>query len=169
MAKASMADIVRNAKPGGFTEVPQGVYEAVVSNVTFKPTRNGDPMFVPEFTIDDDSDQEGRKLWRNISITENSVGFALNDLLLLGSTQEDVAEAVEDDNDAAIARVCGQMIDTRVRIFVRPQAKGDYKGKSEIYKIESLEEAEGEEAAPAPAPARGAAKAAGKSGPKAPF
>ena len=159
-----MSDIVRNAKPGGFTEVPQGVYEAVVSNVTFKPTRNGDPMFVPEFTIDDDSDQEGRKLWRNISITENSVGFALNDLLLLGSTQEDVAEAVEDDNDAAIARVCGQMIDNRVKIFVRLQTKAkdpQYNGRAEVYKLETLD---GEAPVASPAPA---AKATGRSGGKA--
>jgi len=170
VAHASMSDIVRNAKPGGFTEVPQGVYEAVVSNVTFKPTKNGDPMFKVEFTIDDDSDQEGRKQWRQVAITENNVGIALNDLLILGTTQDDVAEACEEDNDAAIARVCGQIIDNRVRIFVRPQAKGDYKGRSEVYKIEALDGGEGEESAPAAAaPARGAARSGGKTSPKAPF
>ena len=164
MAHASMSDIVRNAKPGGFTEITPGVYEAVVSNVTFKPTKDGDPMFNVEFTIDDDSDQEGRKAWRRVAITENNVGIALNDLLILGTTQDDVAEACEEDNDAAIAHVCGQMIDNRVKIFVRLQTKAkdpQYNGRAEVYKLETLD---GEAPVASPAPA---ARTTGRSGGKA--
>lgn len=129
MAQTSFADLVRNATPsGGFSPVPVGEYDAVVSGAEFKTSSNGNPMYNVEFTITDSGEAKGRKAWRNITITERSVGMALDQLIALGTSQEAVAESLIEGNDLGKATVCADLVDTPCRIKIKHR---EYNGKTQ--------------------------------------
>lgn len=135
MANITLADLVRQARPG-FKALPPGEYDAVVSAVEFRASRKGDPMYVIEFTIDG-GPFNGCKCWRYVVITERSVNIAWEQLKALGANQEDVARTLEvHASDADVARVVKELLDTPCSIKT---SQRDFRGstRTEVDRISS--------------------------------
>jgi hypothetical protein len=161
MASINLSEAIRNASPtSGYEPLPiGGPYDVVVVGAEFKTSKEaGNPMFAIKFKVED-GELEGKTQYHNITITENNVNIAVGQLEILGADRDDVALAVDDD-DAAKARVCGQLIDGVATIKVA-SGKGDYNGRPNVNVYVNARAG-----AVPPTPAKGAAK---KSSSKAPF
>lgn len=130
MAEVSLAELIKNAKPGStdFTPVPIGVYDAEVESAEYKKSTGGHPGPNITFGITEVGPYEGRKIWCHIMISAKSVNFAVERLAILGVTQEQLADAVT-NNDWS--EVCATLVDKPCRITIEHNAgTGDNAGKT---------------------------------------
>ena len=115
MTTANLGDLIRNAKPQDFTPVPVGSYAVTVESAEFKFSKAGNPGFKLTFVIDEGEPHAGRKLWRDLTLTENSVGIVVDQMKTLGVSQELLADATENDPSA----VCRALVDARAIVRVK--------------------------------------------------
>lgn len=110
MAIMTVGDLVPQARPG-FKALPPGEYDAVVSAVGFKEATKGDPMFKVEFTIVG-GEFDGRKRWRDITVTARSGNIAVDQLGILNAVIGEVALALKDSSDEAeVRRIARELMD----------------------------------------------------------
>lgn len=81
----------------GFDPLPAGRYDVEVTDAeetkASQEAKNpGAPMIKIEFTVINDEEYEGRKLWLNLVFTEKSMGPVKGNLLALGYTEEEMAD-----------------------------------------------------------------------------
>lgn len=131
MATVSLAEMIRNAKPGSgdYAIIPVSVYDAVVESAEYKKSTGGHPGPNITFLIAEPGEYEGRKVWCHIMISEKSVNFAVERLAVLGVSQEDLANAVTNDN---WLEVCQKLVDATCRISIEHN-KGTGDNANKVY------------------------------------
>lgn len=122
MASTSWGDRARNVKDD-FEPVPVGQYNVRVDTAEFKYSSKGDPMFVVWFKIVDGPNQ-GRKLIRNMTLTDRSAGIFFNQMKALGLDTE-FFDAINDGDED---RVCAALIDNVATVTVEHR---EWNGKTQ--------------------------------------
>ncbi len=152
MTSMNLGQLIRDAKPNDYTPVPVGNYDVTVDSAEFKFTKAGDPMFVVVFVIDEGQPSAGRKLFRNITITEKSVNIAVDQLSVLGIEQSTLADALSDGGDPNV--VCQQLVDAPAVVKVEHR-EWEGRTQSDVKRILPSKKVPG--TAPASQPAAGSA------------
>lgn len=103
-----------------FEPVPAGEYEAQFSKGEVTQSKEGKPMVKVQFTVTEEGEFSGRKLFRNYSLQPNALWAIKQDFVKLGVDPDDFGGEVD------IAEMCAQLVGADCILTVK---NGEWNGK----------------------------------------
>jgi hypothetical protein len=105
----------------GMEPVADGTYAATVSKMELKQSKAGNPMIKVEFTLSDEP-YEGRKLFDNLSLLQNSLWATKRSLLRMGGDKETLSGRMTRET---LQELCGSLIGNDVMLKVTIVTRAD--------------------------------------------
>ncbi len=127
MPKVNYAD----ADKGGFEPLPDGLYDAVLSEWELKEGQKG-PYYAITFTLPNESN---RKVWMNLSISSNGLWRFKRDMIRLGAEPSDLAPGSDVDTDDVVAGVVGAECRLKLKTVEYTGNDGEQKQRNEVTEL----------------------------------
>lgn len=104
--------------------VEDGDYDGIFTKYENAKTRKGDNMVVQTYTIAEDGESKGRKLFRRYTLTENALWAWKADAIVMGADPDEL-----EDEQVDTDKVLDKLLNNNVRIRVSHHADPDDENK----------------------------------------